>query len=174
MVRSARTGHTIHMSVSVRFPDLPRVSDLEFEAAWPVEQLQRWLTLARLVLSTDDRVCLPAPPAASSVSSPRIVPAAPVLPVPAASSPMAAAPQAAAPSGDELRQRRLQTGLSQAQVAAAAGLSRSYVMALERGRRSGPLASASRAHLVQTLARLAPGPATTTAAASGARTGRRA
>ena len=61
-------------------------------------------------------------------------------------------------SGEALRRQRIEAGLTQAALAAAAGLPRSTVAALEHGRRLGPRATAAHDRLASTLARLAPRP----------------
>jgi hypothetical protein len=140
---AGRTGAAaVRVVVAVRFPGLPQVGDLEFDAAWPAEAMRRWLSLARLVLNAEGPVCAPPPPAP------------PPAPAPAAAPPPRGAP--AGPPADELRRWRQRAGLSQAQVAAASGISRSTVSLLEGGRRGAPAGGASRARLTRTLARLAP------------------
>jgi DNA-binding XRE family transcriptional regulator len=57
-----------------------------------------------------------------------------------------------APGADELRARREEIGLSQKEVAAAAGLSRGLVAEVERGRRANAL---TRLRIAETLAALA-------------------
>jgi hypothetical protein len=142
---------TVRVKVAVRFPGLPHVSGLEFDASWPVEAMRRWLSLARLVLNADGPVCAsppPTEPAPAPADLPSRRPPPPALhrqpPQPPGQS-----------SGDELRQRRQRAGLSQAQVAAASGLSRSTVSLLEGGRPGVPARGASRTRLTRTLARLA-------------------
>jgi DNA-binding XRE family transcriptional regulator len=61
-------------------------------------------------------------------------------------------PDDSAPSGDELRQRREEVGISQRDLAAASGLSRGLVAEIERGRRRHVL---TRLRLAETLASLA-------------------
>ena len=150
-MRSARSAAAVRVLVAVRFPGLPHLSELEFDAAWPAEEMRRWLTLARLVLGAEVPVCRPGPaddppPAAT----PRPGRPAPRL------TPEPTAPETVPPGG-ELRRWRHDAGLSQAQVAAAAGLSRSVVSAVEGGRRDGQPRSASRSRLARTLARLTVG-----------------
>lgn len=163
---TSSVGSTIRVTVTVRFPGLPRVSDLEFDAAWPVEHLQRWLALARLVLSADAPVCVP-PSVPSPLTSPA-PPGATVKPVP--DPPVQRFTPVVTPCGDDLRRWRLRSGLSQTQIAAAAGLSRSTVSALERGRRAGPLTGTSRTLLARTLAHLTPTPPGGTVGIPGAST----
>jgi hypothetical protein len=155
----AVTPAAVRVLVAVRFPGLPNVSDLEFDATWPAEEIRRWLTLARLVLDADGPVSAPAapgaltpPPAAGPSRQPRPL----RRPTTALSQPHTTA--TAAP--DELLQWRRRAGLTQAQVAAAAGLSRSTVSLLERSRARASEGGASRARLTRTLTRLAPGPTT--------------
>ena len=85
------------------------------------------------------------PPSRRDPGGPRPAHAGPTVPEPV-------------PPGRELRRWRQGAGLSQAQVAAAAGLSRSVVSAVEGGRRDGQPRSASRSRLARTLARLTVGP----------------
>jgi DNA-binding XRE family transcriptional regulator len=151
-MRNARSAAAVRVLVAVRFPGLSHLSDLELDAAWPVEEARRWLTLAGQALGSDGPVSRPAPagdppPAVTPGSAP---PAPRPTPGPAATE--------AAPPGGELRRWRHGAGLSQAQVAAAAGLSRSVVSAVEGGRRDGQPRSASRIRLAHTLARLSVAP----------------
>jgi DNA-binding XRE family transcriptional regulator len=146
-MRVARSAAAVRVLVAVRFPGLPHLSELEFDAAWPAEEARHWLTLARLVLEADGPVGQPGP---ASDSAPA-VPPSPGRPGPGP------APEPV-PPGRELRRWRQGAGLSQAQVAAAAGLSRSVVSAVEGGRRDGQPRSASRSRLARTLARLTVGP----------------
>ena len=137
-MRSARSAAAVRVLIAVRFPGLPHLSEFEFDAVWPAEEARRWLTLARLVLGAEGPVCRPGPADNSPpAATPRPGRPAPRLtPEPTETGTV--------PPGGELRRRRHDAGLSQAQVAAAAGLSRSVVSAVEGGRRDGQPRSADR------------------------------
>ena len=111
-MRSARSAAAVRVLVAVRFPGLPHLSELEFDAAWPAEDMRRWLTLARLVLGAEGPVCRPGPAGdPPPAATPRPGRPAPRL------TPEPAAPETVPPGG-ELRRWRHDAGLSQAQVAA--------------------------------------------------------
>ena len=88
--------------VAVRFPGLPHVSELEFDAAWPAEAMRRWLSLARLVLNSEGPVCA-SPPSTEPAPAPADLPSR--RPPPPALHRQPPQPPGQA-SGDELRQRR--------------------------------------------------------------------
>jgi hypothetical protein len=145
-----RAAGAVRVLVTVRFPELPNVGSLEFDAAWPVETMRRWLTLARSVLGADGPVCAPTPASAPQAAAPT----SPLSRQRAATTPMASV------WGDEQRPRPRRAVLSPTQIATRPGLSGSDVTVLEEvaGYRGGPTGGTDRARAAQGPARPTPAP----------------